>query len=106
MKESRLNDLALIALHPIQGCLSSLLRKSLKCLCKQMFYGEQNKSRWGGGQKIKKGIIIFSKEGFLMGGHNVAKGGTQKRANCAPPLKKCPRKPLGMPPLQRLATPR
>ena len=34
MTESRLNDLALIALHPIR--LSALLKKSLKCSCKQI----------------------------------------------------------------------
>ena len=28
--------------------------------------------------KIKKGINIFSKKGFLRGGHTVAKGGTPK----------------------------
>ena len=37
MTEGRLNDLALMVyLHPIQGSLSSLLRKSLKYLCKQI----------------------------------------------------------------------
>ena len=29
-------------------------------------------------QKIKKGINIFSKKGFLRGGHTVAKGGDPK----------------------------
>ena len=54
----------------------------------------------GGAKKIKKGINIFSKEGFLRGGHNVAKGGDQKfffarlRAQIVPPLNKSPRTPL------------
>ena len=49
----------------------------------------------GGAKKIKKGINIFSKKGFLRGGHNVAKGGGPKlffgaltRTNCAPPKQK------------------
>ena len=40
-----------------------------------VFFGEQNKSRWEGGKKNKKGINIFSKKGFLRGEQNVAKGG-------------------------------
>ena len=36
MTESRLNDLALIALHPIRLSKLSIEKKSLKCLCKQI----------------------------------------------------------------------
>ena len=59
-----------------------------------------NKTSPGGreGKKIKKGINIFSKKGFLRGGHTVAKGGGPQnflcaltRANCATPLNKSPR---------------
>ena len=58
------------------------------------FYGEQNKSRWEGGQKkIKKRYQYFFKKGVLRGGHNVAKWGTQ---NFVPPLKKSPRTPLSL----------
>ena len=38
----------------------------------------------GGAKKNKIGINIFSKKGFLSGGHNVAKGGH----NVAPPKQK------------------
>ena len=62
------------------------------------FYGEQNKSRWEGGKKNKKGVNIFSKKGRVFkGGHTVAKCGEPKiflaRANCAPPLNKSPVRP-------------
>jgi len=47
-----------------------------------VFYGEQNKSRWEGGKKNKKGINIFFKKRVFKGGQIV------------PPLNKSPRTPL------------